>query len=191
MIDAVADQQRGDSPLRLVAVGGLSGSGKSTVARLIGGIIGRAPGARILRSDVLRKRIAGVSPETRLSAQHYEPGFGRRVYAQLEKHAARALGEWVSVIADATFTSEDDRTAIEIAAQRKSARFDGFWLECPPGVRTARIAERGPDASDAGAVVAVSQKAPDSSRLGDWQPLDATAPPAHVARAVAERLRNP
>jgi hypothetical protein len=56
---------------RLLAIGGLSGTGKSTLARSIGGGIGRAPGARILRSDVLRKRLAGVTPETRLDGSAY------------------------------------------------------------------------------------------------------------------------
>ena len=54
-------------PGRLVAIGGLSGSGKSTLAAAL------APGidARVLRSDVIRKRLFGVAPETRLPASAY------------------------------------------------------------------------------------------------------------------------
>jgi uncharacterized protein len=52
---------------RLVAIGGLSGTGKSTLAA------GLAPslGARILRSDVIRKQLFGVAPETRLATRAY------------------------------------------------------------------------------------------------------------------------
>src|SRR3546814_17867879 len=56
---------------RLVAIGGLSGSGKSTLAASLAHELGRAPGARILRSDVLRKRLAGVAPETSLDDSRY------------------------------------------------------------------------------------------------------------------------
>lgn len=52
------------SPPRLIAIGGLSGSGKSTIAGLLAPLIGAAPGARWLRTDVLRKSLAGIAPET-------------------------------------------------------------------------------------------------------------------------------
>jgi hypothetical protein len=47
-------------PSRLIAIGGLSGSGKSTLAAALAS----GTGARVLRSDVIRKRLFGVSPET-------------------------------------------------------------------------------------------------------------------------------
>src|SRR5690606_22890961 len=68
---ALADELLAPVPPRLVAIGGLSGTGKSTIARLVGHCLGRAPGARILRSDVLRKRLVGVPPETALSTDAY------------------------------------------------------------------------------------------------------------------------
>jgi len=54
-------------PSRLIAIGGLSGSGKSTLAAALAPAIG----ARVLRSDVIRKRLFGVAPETPLPASAY------------------------------------------------------------------------------------------------------------------------
>ncbi|MCW6512660.1 bifunctional aminoglycoside phosphotransferase/ATP-binding protein [Lichenifustis flavocetrariae] len=60
-------------PARLVAVGGLSGSGKSTVAASIADMVGPAPGARVTGSDRTRKRLFGVPARTRLPAEAYLP----------------------------------------------------------------------------------------------------------------------
>src|SRR3546814_1508301 len=68
---ALADDLLAPVSPRLVAIGGLSGTGKSTIAKLVAPCLGRAPGARILRSDVLRKRLAGVPPETPLPRASY------------------------------------------------------------------------------------------------------------------------
>ncbi len=53
-------------PPMLVAIGGLSGTGKSVLARALAGIIEPPPGAVILRSDVLRKHLFDVSETTAL-----------------------------------------------------------------------------------------------------------------------------
>ena len=71
-------------PCRLVAIGGLSGSGKSTLAAALAPEIG----ARVLRSDVIRKRLFGVAPETRLPASAYAPEVSRRVYEALRDKAS-------------------------------------------------------------------------------------------------------
>src|SRR3546814_18172824 len=68
---AVAGQLIAEEAPRLIAIGGLSGTGKSTLARTLGDAVGRPPGARILRSDVLRKRLAGVLPHTPLPSSGY------------------------------------------------------------------------------------------------------------------------
>ena len=59
------------APPRLVAIGGLSGSGKTTLALNLAPDTGRAPGAVVVRSDVERKRQAGVGLEARLPAGSY------------------------------------------------------------------------------------------------------------------------
>jgi len=51
----------------LVAIGGFSGSGKTTVARGLAPMLNPVPGARVLRSDVIRKQLQSVAEQTRLS----------------------------------------------------------------------------------------------------------------------------
>ena len=51
-----------------VAILGFSGTGKTTLARALADGVGGAAGARLVRSDVVRKPLAGVAPETRLAA---------------------------------------------------------------------------------------------------------------------------
>ncbi len=76
---------------RLIAIGGLSGSGKSTVAASLAGDFAPAPGARHLRSDVLRKTMMQVAPETRLPSSAYTEEVSARVYRTAREQAAAAL----------------------------------------------------------------------------------------------------
>ena len=78
-------------PPRLVAIGGLSGTGKSTLARRLAAELGRAPGARVLRSDVLRKLHFGFAPEEQLPPEAYAGDFTAQVYRELRRKAAAAL----------------------------------------------------------------------------------------------------
>ncbi|CAN5125633.1 AAA family ATPase [soil metagenome] len=160
---------------RLVAIGGLSGSGKSTLARAIGGAIGGAPGARILRSDVLRKRRAGIRPETRLPPSAYTEQASVAVYKEIEQLAATMLEADMGVIADAMFARPDEREAIARIAGDEGARFDGLWLKVPDGVRIQRVVDRPPEASDADAEVARAQSLQHGSDPTDWVILDASA----------------
>ena len=144
-------------PARLYAIGGGSGTGKSTVARAIGGDIGRAPGARILRSDVLRKQLAGVGITTHLPSSGYTPEMSAHVYGEINRLAAVYLSSGMSVIADAVFGRDGDRRGLEDVAERSGVPFVGVWLELSEAERIARIERRGPDASDADAAVAQAQ----------------------------------
>src|SRR6185369_2494509 len=73
---------------RLVAIGGLSGTGKTTVARALAPGLGRPWGAVIVRSDVVRKHLAGVAPEMRLDAEAYGASPAAETYAVLSHRAA-------------------------------------------------------------------------------------------------------
>jgi aminoglycoside phosphotransferase family enzyme len=103
---------------RLVAVGGLSGTGKSTVARALGAAIGPLPGARILRSDVLRKRNAGLRPEDRLAPSSYTPASADRTYRSLQDLAEKHIAAGGAVIADAAFQERSRRQTIASVARR-------------------------------------------------------------------------
>ena len=173
-------------PVRLIAVGGLSGSGKSSLAQQIAPAIGRAPGAVVLRSDAIRKRLAGVGLYDKLPTSAYTPDMSDRVYASLLGDAQRALAAGHSVILDAVHAKAGERDQAHNLAHELKVPFTGLWLDVPLAVRQDRIGGRRRDASDATAEVA---KAQDSYDLGplDWQILDAGGDLDSV-RAQAERI---
>lgn len=156
---------------RLIAIGGLSGTGKSTLARTLGADVGRAPGARILRSDVLRKRLAGVPAEMRLPASGYTAEASRAVYMALDGLAWAALATGHGVIADAVFGMPEERDAIEEVAARVDCHFAGLWLELPEGERVARVEGRHCDASDANPDVVRAQSKSLTSSPENWVKL--------------------
>jgi uncharacterized protein len=137
------------SPPRLVAIGGLSGSGKTTLALKRAPEIGRAPGAVVVRSDVERKRLAGIPVEQRMPAGSYTPEASARTYAAMLARAERVLRAGHSVVLDAVFAREDERAAAEALAGKVGVPFEGLWLEVPKEVAQARVAARRSDASDA------------------------------------------
>jgi len=157
---------------RLVAIGGLSGTGKTSLAHALAPALGPVPGARILRSDVLRKRSFGVSPETRLPKAAYEPAVSERVYLALWEEAAETLAAGYAVLADAVFLRPDERQAIGEAARSKGVPFTGLWLEAAPEVLARRIEGREHDASDATVGVMRRQTTLDSGPIA-WHRIDA------------------
>jgi len=169
----------------LVAIAGLSGTGKSAVSRALGGALGAIPGARVLRSDVLRKRLAHVPPEERLPASFYSPLASRTVYALLADLAGRHLHHGISVIVDAVAAEADQRAGIAHVAAHAHAPFVGLWLEALEDVRLSRVCARAADASDADAAVVVAQSEVHAPLPKDWRRLDAEmALPEVVARAL-------
>ncbi len=166
----------------LVAIGGVQGTGKSTLARTLAPALGAAPGALVLRSDEIRKRLAGVAPEQRLGPDAYTEDVSRQVYTVLEKAAAETIGGGHAVVADAVFLRPEERRRIEAAAG--GARFVGLWLEAPPALLEARLAARSGDASDADVAVLRATLRHDPGPIG-WIRLDSAAPDlAGRARAL-------
>lgn len=175
------------APPRLVAIGGLSGTGKSTVAQALAPRFRPFPGARLLRSDTARKRLMRVAPETRLPPESYSLEAARRVYGALYEEAAAALAAGYSVIVDATFLRADERDAIAAVAKTQGVPFAGFWLEAPPVVLAARVTARQGDASDADRAVLERQLAMDPGAL-DWMRIDASAESSAIIAAAKRAL---
>ncbi|MFQ3665765.1 MAG: AAA family ATPase [Sphingomonadaceae bacterium] len=178
-------------PPRLVAIGGLSGTGKSSVAQALAPGLGRPPGARLLRSDVLRKRLAGVPPEERLPPGAYGPGTSGPVYAELFRLGAAALAAGQAAILDAVFAQAGERRRAARLAGDAGARFDGLWLEAPLAVRTARVGARAADASDADAKVAAAQEGAAIGPLAPFVAIDASRPLGEVVAAAEALLAAP
>ncbi len=171
-------------PPRLVAVGGLSGTGKSVLARDLAPDLAPAPGAVLLRSDVERKALFGVSETERLPEEAYAAEVTAKVYAALADKARRILKAGHSALVDAVFARGDERAAIRKIAADCGAAFTGLFLQADLGVRVARVTARAHDASDADAKVARLQQDYDVGPLAGWHAIDASGTPAHtLARA--------
>lgn len=178
------------APAVLVATGGLSGSGKSTLGRGLAPWIGRAPGARIVRSDVLRKRLAGAAPETRLPDCAYTPEAGQTVYTEMMALTATALDNGQAAVADAVFAAGEERENIERIAVERAIPFLGLWLDCGENQRVARIETRRHDASDADADVARAQSSYALPDLKSWETVNANLSSAQVLESASALLRQ-
>jgi uncharacterized protein len=186
---AMAERLLQPPPPCLVAIGGFSGSGKSTSARAIGPFLGSVPGAIALRSDEIRKQICGVSLHTHLGADAYTAEVSSRVYKTLADRAAVALRGGFSAILDATFLRATDRRAIESFVQGARVPFVGLWLEAPVQALLQRLQQREPDASDADATVLRIQTAQDTGAIS-WHRLDASASIDQVRDRALSVLRG-
>lgn len=174
---------------RLLAIGGFSGTGKTTLARLLAPDRGRAPGALILRSDVIRKRLAGVTPTTRLPESAYRREASAEVYDRMLSDAARALSAGHDVILDAVFADPAEREAVEELGDRLEVPVAGLWLQAPTLLAAERVTTRVGDASDADASVVAFQAGLDPGQVF-WARVDARGVPevtARLARATLAR----
>jgi uncharacterized protein len=152
----------------LVAVGGLSGTGKSTLAASLAPMVGPAPGAVHLRSDLERKTLFERAELDRLPAEAYTAEIGAKVYSTLLDKAAVVLQAGHGVVVDAVFATPHERAAIEQLAQRQGIPFLGIWLEAPPAVLRDRVLQRRDDASDATVEVVDKQLARDTGSI-NWR----------------------
>jgi aminoglycoside phosphotransferase family enzyme/predicted kinase len=173
----------------VVAVGGFSGSGKSTLAMALAPGIGAIPGAIVLRSDELRKRLFGVSSLDRLGPEAYRSDVSRRVYGALAELAAAIVRSGFSVIADAVYARPSDRQEIEQIAAAASVPFTGLWLDAPEQVLVDRTARRIADVSDAGADVVHAQLVQGAGAV-DWHRIDATSAADAVLGGACEFIQR-
>jgi hypothetical protein len=182
---------RRDARPRLFVVGGLPGSGKSTVAR---GLADRM-GAEWLASDVLRKELAGAAPGARLPAAMgegiYRPAMTALTYRELLRQAERHLRAGRSVVLDATFARAADRRRAASLGRSVGGVFVAAECRCPARVARDRLAARsrpgyaGP--SDAGwdiyrAMRRSFEPWPEAVRVDTTKPLEAGL--ANIAAAA-------
>ena len=170
---------------RLVAIGGLSGTGKSVLARALAPELAPAPGAVVLRTDVERKALFGSDENDPLPSEAYAPAVTARVYAAIADKARRALAAGHSAIVDAVFAKPEERLLVEKSAAALGVPFQGLFLETALDTRIGRVGTRSRDASDADASVARTQESYDLGDLG-WAKIDASGTPEEtLARAKA------
>ncbi len=172
---------------RMIVIGGLSGSGKTTTARVLAALVGPAPGAVIIRSDVVRKQIMGVHETERLPQSAYTPEMSDKVFATVAERAAEILALGHAVITDAVYGEAEQRDQIRSVARRAGVPLDAVWLEAPAPVLKMRIASREGDASDATVEVMMDQRAR-IARPAGWLAVDAARPVDAIVADIKRRL---
>ncbi len=190
-----------DLPPLLLTMSGLSGSGKSALARELGS----RRGWEVLSSDVVRKSLHGLAPEERATAALdrglYTPEATRSTYARLAANAGAALDQGRCVIVDATAQAAWERTVLADAARAHGALLLLAEVRASEEVIRARLEARAREpgvVSDAGWEVYVAQKARwEPVTLGAWAHLvvDGDRPLAEAVmqleRELHDRLRPP
>lgn len=125
---ALASQRRTLLAPQVVAVGGVIGAGKSTVA----GAISQALGAPIVDADHTRKQFAGVEAETPLHHGAWQGAYtaerSRAVYEEVIRRGAEVLGSGRPLVLDASFRSRQTRAIARQLAERFDAPF--LMVEC-------------------------------------------------------------
>ncbi len=172
-----------EHPAQLIAIGGLSGSGKTTVAEALATGVGGAPGARIVESDRIRKAMHGVSAETRLPEKAYRPEISELVYREIAWRSGLILAEGGAVIADAVFDRPADRQRIEQVAHERNRPFLGIWLDVSPDVLWRRVEQRRGGPSDATVDILSRQLQKDLGKVG-WRRIDAARKPTTIVSDI-------
>ncbi|MBL0141700.1 MAG: AAA family ATPase [Betaproteobacteria bacterium] len=182
----------------LIVMHGLSGSGKTTVSQALVELLG----AVRLRSDVERKRLAGLEAGARTNSAPggglYTPETDRLTYARLAALAGEVLDAGYPAIVDAAFLKSAWREMFREFARERGAPFVLVACAAPEEALRARIGKRtraGTDASEAGIAVLERQlatlEALSPDELDTAVIVDTMAPggaPEDVARSLAARL---
>jgi uncharacterized protein len=138
--------------IRLVLIGGLPGTGKSTLAAGFAAALG----AMELRSDEVRKELAGLRPDQPAPAEFgeglYRPAATAATYHELLRRTEVALAFGEVVVLDASWNSERWRAEAREVAARTDAELLELRCSTPPDLAARRIRRRvaaGGDPSDA------------------------------------------
>jgi hypothetical protein len=172
---------------RLVAVGGLSGSGKTTLARALAPRLDGAPGAVVVRSDEVRKRLAGLAPRQRAPDESYDAAGDAQVQRAMLEIAHAVLSAGRAVVLDATFLDPAFRTRAAHLARELGAPFTGVWLEEAAAELRLRLAARRGDASDACVAVLERQLARETGPV-TWRRIGPRPDLERTCRALAEGI---
>ena len=181
----IARRHLEQAAVRLVLVGGLPGTGKSTVAERLAGELG----AMVLSSDRVRKELAGLRPEEPAGGDYqaglYTPAMTERVYAELLARTGSLMGRGESVVLDASWTADTQRERALELAERCHSDLVAIRCSVPPEVAAERIRTRTGSSSDADQRIAEAM-AQDADPWPDAHELPTDGPEEETAeRAVA------
>lgn len=172
----------------MVLVGGLPGSGKSTLSDAIAGELD----ARVLRTDELRELVvpepAALASPRRFGEWPYSPEARDAAYRAMFGAARATLAAGRSVVLDATFSDERWRRAAARLAADLTSRFSAVHCVAPPRVLRRRLAARRPGSSQATGEVATGLRRIEDPWDRVWR-LDSTGPVEEVRRRALRRIR--
>jgi aminoglycoside phosphotransferase family enzyme/predicted kinase len=176
----------------VLAVGGLAGTGKTTLAAALADALG----ATLLSTDVIRKDLFGAGPHTaEVDVGIYRPEARQRVYAELFRRAAALHADRISVVLDGTFSTHDLLGSAQKVAVNAAAAFVAIECGCRPEIARERISQRldaGNTLSDARPETYDMQR----ERWETWPPevphvrVDTEQPLQHQVEHVIEALRS-
>jgi aminoglycoside phosphotransferase family enzyme/predicted kinase len=176
----------------LLAVGGLSGTGKTTLAAQLTERLG----GELLRTDVIRRELLpGARDPVAFNSGNYTAELRRRVYLEMLRRAEALTADGVSVALDGTFSSAEAIVAAKQVADESNAIFLAIECHCRPEVARQRMARRqsaGSDASEARPEFHERQHMAWES-WPDWMPqiqIDTESTLAAQTQAVVAELRR-
>jgi aminoglycoside phosphotransferase family enzyme/predicted kinase len=186
---ALAELEEPSQRPTLVLVGGLPGTGKSTLARELAA----SAAFEVIRSDLVRKEMAGLRPEDRGGEELYTAEWTERTYAGCLARTAAALFDGKRVIVDATFREDRFRQRFSELARRLGLPALLLICEARPDVVRDRLAARTGDVSDATWEVYQRQRGqwdePGSETAAQVVRID-TNPGANPAEMARQALRE-
>lgn len=153
------------SPAKLIIMRGPSASGKSTLSQQLVDHLGLIR----IRSDVERKRMFNIRPDShhKNGAALYSKKTSFKVYRKLLDLSAMLIDAGYSVIVDAAFLAEDQRSPFQQLAESCGISYHILEITAASDVLRRRIIERKNDVSDADVAILEQQ-------LANWQPLHET-----------------
>lgn len=178
--------------VRLVLVGGLPGTGKTTVTAHLAA----ATGAVTISSDDVRAELRGAGSIVGAAGVYgegaYRPAAKALVYSRMLEQARKHLEHGVSVVLDASWTDSDQRARAVALADETHSDLLRLRCVCPRTLAAERIGARAKGSSDAtpaiaAALAAVAAPWPEAIVLDTTQPIEAsiaTALPAWRDAAV-------
>jgi aminoglycoside phosphotransferase family enzyme/predicted kinase len=147
----------------VVLVAGLPGTGKSTLARALA-----AEGFVWVRSDAVRKQLAGLAPDSPASAPPgegiYSAAWTERTYQRCLDLARAALLDGERVVVDANFKTAALRAPFVGLARELGLPLQLLECTSDPGLVEERLSRRTGDASDAGVEIYRRSSA-------QWEPI--------------------